>query len=192
MSASHATPVTLLITRRVAPSRYGDFMAWTRQGESLAATFAGYLGSGVFVPPPGGNEYQIVFRFADETSLTRWADSAERHDWLQLGANLVHESQVRYARGLDNWFGAALAAPPRWKQAVTIWLVFFPVSLGHTLLLGEKLSLLPVFWRVLCSTLMLTPVMVFVFLPLGTRLLQRWLQPRQEPMPWRDRSPTAG
>ncbi|MBI3143724.1 MAG: antibiotic biosynthesis monooxygenase [Pseudogulbenkiania sp.] len=192
MPSSDTTPVTLLITRRVTPSRYHDFMAWTHRGERLAATFAGYLGSGVFVPPPDCDDYQIVFRFTDETSLARWADSSERHDWLQQGADLVHKSQLRYVRGLDNWFGAALAAPPRWKQAVTIWLVFFPVSLAHTLLLGERLSALPVFWRVLCSTLMLTPVMVFVFIPLGTRLLQRWLQPRQDPAPWRNRSPNAG
>jgi antibiotic biosynthesis monooxygenase (ABM) superfamily enzyme len=94
---------------------------------------------------------------------------------LAEGTALVRHSRVHCARGLDPWFG--VTPPPRWKQAVTICLVFFPVSLCFSLLLGEKLASLPVFWRVLLSTLMMTPVMVFVFIPLSSRLLHRWLQP---------------
>lgn len=175
MPLSPAAPVTLLVTRRVSPARYQDFMAWIHQGEQLAAAFAGYLGAGVFAPPPGRDDYQIVFRFADEASLAQWAGSQERQTWLQQGAPLVQESEMRGARGLDNWFGQT--APPRWKQAVTIWLVFFPVSLVFSLLMGKYLNALPTFWRVLCSTLMLTPIMVFIFIPLCNRLLRRWLQP---------------
>jgi antibiotic biosynthesis monooxygenase (ABM) superfamily enzyme len=81
---------------------------------------------------------------------------------------------VHCAEGLDNWFG--LKPPPRWKQAVMIWLVFFPVSLCFSLLLGDTLASLPVVLRVLCSTLLLTPVMVFLFIPLSSRLLHNWLQ----------------
>ncbi|WP_220271971.1 hypothetical protein [Crenobacter cavernae] len=129
----------------------------TRRGERLAAGFAGFLGAGMFLPPEGGDEYQVVFRFADEACLACWADSAERRDWLREGAELVHDSRVRCASGLDAWFGPAPSAPPRWKQAVAIWLAFFPVSLAFTLLLGERLAALPVFWRVLSSTAILTP-----------------------------------
>ncbi|KZE25979.1 antibiotic biosynthesis monooxygenase [Crenobacter luteus] len=172
------SPVTLLVSRRVAPARYRDFLAWTRRGTRLAARFDGFLGAGVLAPPSGGDEYQVVFRFADETSLARWTESAERRDWLREGTSLVHDSRVRCASGLDAWFGAA---PPRWKQAVAIWLAFFPVSLAFTLLLGERLAALPVVWRVFVSTAILTPVMVFVFIPFATRLLRRWLQPAALP-----------
>jgi antibiotic biosynthesis monooxygenase (ABM) superfamily enzyme len=87
---------------------------------------------------------------------------------------LIQHSSVHCAEGLEQWFG--LKTPPRWKQAVMIWLVFFPVSLCFTLLLGDKLASLPVVLRVLCSTLMLTPIMVFLFIPLSSRLLHKWLQ----------------
>ena len=34
-----SAPVTLLVTRHIQPERYGDFLAWMRQGEILAAGF---------------------------------------------------------------------------------------------------------------------------------------------------------
>lgn len=170
-------PVTLLVTRRIAPGRYADFLLWIRRGEQLAGTFPGYLGSGVLSPPPGSPDYQIVFRFDSEASLARWADSNERLRWLDDGAGLVFESRASQVSGLEGWFGNA--APPRWKQAVLTWLVFFPVSLLFTGTLGDQLNTLPLFWRVFTTTILLTPIMVCVFIPLASRLLRGWLQPRR-------------
>ncbi|MCY1408789.1 hypothetical protein D9M71_241190 [compost metagenome] len=65
--------------------------------------------------------------------------------------------------------------PPRWKQAVAIWLAFFPVSLLFNLLFGHWLAALDLVPRVLLSTAALTPVMVYLFIPLSTRLLAGWL-----------------
>ncbi|GAA5236789.1 antibiotic biosynthesis monooxygenase [Verticiella sediminum] len=169
-------PVTLLITRRVAAARYNDFLAWLHEGEDMASAFPGYLGSGTLEPPPGGTDYQMVFRFANEAQLAAWARSPQRQAWLDRGRDLVHEARAVRAQGLEGWFGTS--APPRWKQAVTIWLVFFPVSLAFTAMLGHYLEALPLFWRVLFSTTMLTPIMVFVFIPLATRVLRRWLVPQ--------------
>lgn len=179
----HAAPVTLLITRRIAAGRYADFLAWIRRGETLAQAYPGHLGSGVLAPPPGGDDYQIVFRFTDDASLTAWACSAERQQWLAEGADLVQQAHVAQATGIEGWFGPS--APPRWKQAVTIWLVFFPVSLLFTTFVGTHLESLPAFWRVLASTAILTPIMVFFFIPLATRALRRWLMPSAGAMPRR-------
>lgn len=170
-------PVTLLVTRRIAPGRYADFLQWIRHGEQLAGTFPGYLGSGVLSPPPGSPDYQIVFRFDSEASLARWAESDERLRWLDDGAGLVFESRATQVSGLEGWFGNS--APPRWKQAVLTWLVFFPVSLLFTGILGDHLNALPVFWRVFATTILLTPVMVLGLIPLASRLLRGWLQPRR-------------
>lgn len=41
-----------------------DFRTWLHEGQQLAADFPGYLGSGVLAPPPGDDEFQIIFRFA--------------------------------------------------------------------------------------------------------------------------------
>ncbi len=176
-TSTGTAPVTLLITRRIAPGRYADFLDWIQRGEKLAREFAGHLGSGVLAPPPGGADYQIVFRFDSDATLARWAGSPERQSWLREGVELVHDSRATQVSGLEGWFGNTPA--PRWKQAVMIWMVFFPVSLLFTGLLGEQLNSLPLFWRVLFSTMMMTPVMVFVFIPLASRVLRNWLQPRR-------------
>lgn len=104
-----SAPVTLLVTRHIQPERYGDFLAWMRQGEILAAGFPGFLGSGVLQPPAGGDQYQIVLRFDDEASLDRWERSLPRRMWLERGAALVRGSEVRRARGMDGWFGQGQA-----------------------------------------------------------------------------------
>lgn len=69
------------------------------------------------------------------------------------------------------------AAPPRWKQAVTIWLGFFPTNLLATWLLGfvPGFGEWPLIARVLLATLLLTPVMTYAVLPWVTRALRPWL-----------------
>jgi len=60
---------------------------------------------------------------------------------------------------------------------VAIWLAFFPVSLLFNFGLGPLLGGLDLFSRVLVSTLALTPLMVYLFIPLSTHLLANWLHP---------------
>ncbi|WP_218938353.1 hypothetical protein [Modestobacter altitudinis] len=67
------------------------------------------------------------------------------------------------------------ARPCRWKQAVTIWLVFFPLNLLATVTLGRLLVGVPVVLRVAVTTLALTPIMTYLLLPWVTRRLHRWL-----------------
>lgn len=176
-----AQPVTLMVARRVASGRYHDLIAWLHEGEHLATDFPGYLGSGVLAPPPSGDEFQIIFRFADEQTLASWEHSASRTAWLARGAGLFAQPQEQRAVGIDSWFGAAHRQPPRWKQSVAIWLAFFPVSLGFNLLFGGWLNDFSLLSRVLLSTLALTPLMTYLFIPLSTRLLAPWLHNRRSP-----------
>jgi antibiotic biosynthesis monooxygenase (ABM) superfamily enzyme len=175
-------PVTLMVARRVAHGRYQELIAWLHEGEHLATDFPGYLGSGVLAPPPGDDEFQIIFRFADETTLHAWEHSASRQAWLSRGAGLFAQPSEQRVKGIDNWFGGnGLQRPPRWKQAVAIWLAFFPVSLLFNFLFGTWLGDLSLPVRVLVSTLALTPLMVFLFIPLSTHLLANWLHPAPTP-----------
>ncbi|CAM3049417.1 hypothetical protein GCM10011247_23320 [Pseudomonas plecoglossicida] len=64
---------------------------------------------------------------------------------------------------------------------MAIWLAFFPVSLLFNLLFGHLLAGLELVPRVLLSTLALTPVMVYLFIPLSTRLLASWLHAAPAP-----------
>jgi len=50
-------------------------------------------------------------------------------------------------------------------------------------LFNEQLGALPVFWRVLVTTLCMTPVLSFVCIPNITRMLGGWLLPaRRKPL----------
>ena len=62
---------------------------------------------------------------------------------------------------------------------MAIWLAFFPVSLAFNLLFGGFMSEWPLVLRVLLSTLVLTPLMSYWFIPLSTHLLDPWLQGRR-------------
>ncbi len=121
-----ASPVTLMVARRVANSRYQDFNRWLNEGRELAADFPGYLGSGVLAPPKEDDEYQIIFRFDSQETLSAWEHSASRHAWLERGKGLYDAPHEHRATGLDAWFKVSPGAtPPRWKQAVAVWLAFF-------------------------------------------------------------------
>lgn len=176
---SASLPVTLLVTRRIAPDCYGAFLSWMRQGVLLAAGYPGFWGSGVLQPPEGGEQYEIVLRFSDEASLLRWENSLPRRMWLERGKDLVKTSQTHRVSGMDTWFGPQKSAPPRWKQAISIWIAYFPMLLLFSVTFSEPLRGLPVFWRVLITTLVMTPVLSFICIPVITRVLHRWLQPAQ-------------
>jgi antibiotic biosynthesis monooxygenase (ABM) superfamily enzyme len=166
-----------MVARRVADGRYQDFHTWLGEGRELASDFPGYLGSGVLAPPPGRDEYQIIFRFSDTKTLVAWEQSASRRTWLIRGEGLFEAPYEHRAVGLDGWFQSATGqTPPRWKQAIAIWFAFFPVSLLFNWLFGSLLADVALVPRILISTLALTPMMVFVFIPLSMRLLRRWLR----------------
>ena len=69
-----------------------------------------------------------------------------------VGAGLAEVTRTERRTGIEGWFDAPVtteisappapraAAPPRWKQAVTIWLVFFPLNLLATVTLGALLA----------------------------------------------------
>lgn len=169
-------PVTLMVSRRAAHGRYQALLAWLHEGEQLATDFPGYLGSGILAPPSDGDEFQIIFRFSDEPTLNAWEHSASRRAWLQRGNGLFERPRETRVSGLDDWFGTSLVRkPPRWKQAVAIWLAFFPVSLAFNLVFGHWLASLGIVPRIFLSTLALTPLMVYLFIPLSTHLLGGWL-----------------
>lgn len=186
-------PVTVSITRHVAPEHVDQMTAWVRAGSALAERFPGFLGTGWVRPREGSDEWHMLYRFDSERSLARWEASEQRAWWLGSAQGIVGESRRELRTGIEGWFDQpqerdvaylpARPAPPRWKQAIMIWFAFFPLSLGVTLLLGEVVPDLATPLRVLLSTVLMTPVMTYLVLPWLTRSLSWWLEGR--PAPWR-------
>ena len=195
----NSEPITVSIRREVDPERISEATAWVQTGVNLAAKYPGFLGSGWVRAGEGSQVWHMLYRFENEATLEAWEGSAERTWWLSMGEGFVRSERSKRRTGIEGWFddpatgsvpvpdAAASAsldelppAPPRWKQAVTIWLGFFPVNLVFTLLVTAYLpgwNELAVVWKVLVTTLLLTPVMTFWALPFVTRMLRRWLAP---------------
>jgi antibiotic biosynthesis monooxygenase (ABM) superfamily enzyme len=191
-------PVTVSIRREVDPDRVPEVTDWVQAGINRANRFPGFLGSGWVRQAEDSDVWHVLYRFSSEATLDAWEHSDERATWLATGEGLVRSERSRRRTGIEGWFDepptgsipaidpAAASgdedlppAPPRWKQAVTIWLGFFPVNLAFTYLVspvpgwGE----LPIWLRVLATTLVLTPIMTYWVLPFVTRSLRGWLAP---------------
>jgi antibiotic biosynthesis monooxygenase (ABM) superfamily enzyme len=57
----------------------------------------------------------------------------------------------------------------------SIFLVFYPLSVGANYALNPVASALPIWLRALISVVALSPIMTYVALPLVTRALRPWL-----------------
>ncbi|WP_413317033.1 antibiotic biosynthesis monooxygenase [Agrococcus sp. 1P02AA] len=191
-------PITVAIERVVDPSMDRYAQAWSQHGVDLASRFEGFLGAGWVRESLRTPRWHMIYRFEDRGSLDAWEQSPERQQWLAGGASFAKESRIERRSGIEGWFDApagvvmeddvrveirqVTAAPPVWKQMIVVWLAFFPMNVLVTWLLG----LIPGFGelvlplRLLISTVILTPIMVGLILPLITRLASPWLHPRRD------------
>jgi hypothetical protein len=64
---------------------------------------------------------------------------------------------------------------PKYKMAIIIWLAIYPSINVLFLLIGDKLNALPLLLRTLIITGILIPLMVFILLPLLTKIFAKWL-----------------
>lgn len=177
-------PVTVSFTRRADPAHAREMTAWISSGLTMAEDFPGFLGGGWVRPRDGADEWHMLCRFSSPATLAAWEASSERRWWLGSAQGLAEMTRTERRTGIEGWFDAPVdaatevtpaAAPPRWKQAVTIWIVFFPLNLLATVTLGALLADANVVLRVAVTTLTLTPIMTYLLLPWVTRRLQRWL-----------------
>ena len=181
-------PVTVSIVRHVAPEHTAQMVAWLRSGSSLAERFPGFLGVGWVRPSADSDEWHMLYRFANPASLETWESSPQRAWWLGSAQGLVGESRLERRTGIEGWFDEPTsadvqdlrpppAAPPRWKQAIVIWLTFFPLSLVLGLLLLATGLELNIVLRTLITTLVATPIMTYGLLPWMTRRFAWFLKP---------------
>lgn len=190
MGMPQATPITVSITRTVLPEHHRRFNAWVQAGQVLAREWDGYLGSGWIRTAPDSNEWHVLYRFSSAKALAAWDESEERSWWIDSAAELVEITKVEHRTGIEGWFEqpgdmnltiAETVVPPRWKQAVSIFLPFFPLSLLSNFLLMPLLGSWPMVLAVLLNICILTPLMTYIFLPVTTQLLRPWLQkPRRD------------
>jgi uncharacterized protein len=185
-----STPVTVSVTRHVDPAHATEMLAWCEAGASLAQRFDGFLGSGWVKPQTDSPVWHMLYRFASAEHLAVWEESSQRAWWLAAGQGRIEETRVERRTGIEGWFDEPVhsetldpaaasvpTAPPRWKQMIVIFLVFFPLSVCTNWTAGHLIADWPLVPRVLLIIAVMTPLMTYVFLPFATRRMQWFLQP---------------
>ncbi|GGG18351.1 antibiotic biosynthesis monooxygenase [Rhodococcoides trifolii] len=177
------TSVTTSVVRRISDGREQEFVAWTDAGISIVRTFPGFLGGGWLRSSSDPSEYYVLYRFASDDTLDDWLASPLRKAWVARGEGVADDAATHRLTGIEGWFEPQSnltnavrvvgAPPPRWKQGITIWIAFFPLSLVLNFLVAPHIP--NVVLRTLVLTLINTPLMVYVLLPFITARLAPWL-----------------
>jgi uncharacterized protein len=141
--------------------------------------FPGYLGTTVIAP--GGNVSSmryIINRFANQESLDAWENSEES---LKLLEEVSKYSTKQRVTGMETWFSLpnlkTIGPPPRWKMAIVSFIGAYSISLLAQYILGLYLAQSPLLTNTL-MTIILVLGLTYFAMPLLSRLLRRWLYPR--------------
>jgi antibiotic biosynthesis monooxygenase (ABM) superfamily enzyme len=116
--------VTVLITRRVAPSHEAAFEHASEQMIAAARSFPGYLGGQLVNPEVEGGAdatlYNLVLAFDAATHLQAWQESPVHSLALAAIAPHIEGQSVRHVSGLGHWF-AAPAGPSKTRPRAGRW-----------------------------------------------------------------------
>ena len=170
-------PVTVTAARTVRPERRAAFEDWAREVQALAATYPGHLGSSTLRPGAGGDEYHLVYRFADADSLAGWERSAERADLMARLGDLVEDERFARVEGLEGFFGRTASPAPVWRLVVLTVLGVFLLTSSFHLVVDPFVAGWPWPLRLLLSAVVVVSGLRFVVMPALTRLAGRWVRP---------------
>ena len=179
---SEGGPVTVTVARRVTPGREREFEDWYDGIIGAAARHPGFLGAGFLRPHRMGEDWHVVYRFADAAALRGWEASGERARWLREVDDLIEEETgVQRVSGLETWFampGRTAPAPARWKMFLVTLAAIVPLVLLMNVAVLPAITDWPLVVRTLVFAGTLTALMTWVVMPRMTRLFRRFLYAR--------------
>ncbi|MBV7498056.1 MULTISPECIES: antibiotic biosynthesis monooxygenase [Pseudomonas] len=180
--------VTLIVKHRVKAGFEAAYEAWLRNIVSVAGQREGHLGVDVIRGKSGGLDlFTCVLRFCSTDAMQRWLDSPQRQALVDEAAPMLADGDQTEVNPVNEfWFSPLAEAgspPPRWKQAVVTLLVILPHTLLVPLIWGPLLQLNAFLSNYVVATFLITLTIVlsvvYVFMPLATRLFAPWLEAGQ-------------
>ena len=178
--------VTLIVKHRVKAGFEVPYEAWLRNIVKVAAQNVGHLGVDVVRGKNAGlDSYTCVLRFCSTEAMQNWLDSPQRQALVNEAAPMLADGDQTEVNPLNEfWFSPQAEAgtpPPRWKQAVVTLLVILPHTLLVPLLWGPLLQLNAFLSNYVVATFLITLTIVlsvvYLFMPMATRLFAPWLSP---------------
>ncbi|WP_426206298.1 antibiotic biosynthesis monooxygenase [Pseudomonas sp. TWP3-1] len=181
--------VTLIVKHRVKAGFEAPYEAWLRNIVSVAGREEGHLGVDVMRSQQGGLAlFTCVLRYCSTDAMQRWLDSPQRQALVDEAAPMLADGDVTEVNAANEfWFtpqtDAAAPPPPRWKQAVVTLFVILPHTLLVPLIWGPLLRLNAFLSNYVIATFLITVTIVvsvvYVCMPLATRLFAPWLQAKK-------------
>ena len=178
--------VTLIVKHRVKAGFAVPYEAWLRNIVKVAAQNVGHLGVDVVRGKNAGlDTYTCVLRFCSTEAMQNWLDSPQRQALVAEAAPMLADGDQTEVNPVNEfWFSPQAEAgtpPPRWKQAVVTLLVILPHTLLVPLLWGPLLRLNALLSNYVVATFLITLTIVlsvvYIFMPMATRLFAPWLSP---------------
>jgi uncharacterized protein len=171
--------VTEVISRNIAAGHEKDYDDWLQRFMISERQFPGYLGTTIIAPTGNISPVRYVInRFADQAALDAWENSEVA---LSLIAEVSRYSTLYRVTGLETWFNLpdlkTIAAPPKWKMAIVSFIAAYSISSIAQYILGLYTGQSPLLTNVL-MTIILVVGLTYFAMPLLSRLLRRWLYPR--------------
>lgn len=183
--------VTLVIKHRVKAGFEVPYEAWLRNIVSIAGQQEGHLGVDVMRGKSAGLDmYTCVLRFCTTEAMQHWLDSPQRLELVREATPMLADGdQTEVNPVKEFWFApqsdTASPPPPRWKQAVVTLLVILPHTLLVPLIWGPLLQLNAFLSSYVVATFLITLTIVvsvvYLFMPMATRLFAPWLSPSTQP-----------
>ncbi|MGE7960250.1 antibiotic biosynthesis monooxygenase [Pseudomonas sp. NPDC089530] len=177
--------VTLIVKHRVKAGLEQPYATWLRRIVRVAAEYEGHLGVDVIRGKSAGLDlFTCVLRFCSTAAMQSWLDSPQRQALVDEAAPMLADGDRTEVHPRNEfWFALpadAVAPPPRWKQALLTLLVILPHTLLVPLLWGPVLQLNAWLSHYVVATFLITLTIVlsvvYLFMPLATRLFAPWLQ----------------
>jgi uncharacterized protein len=174
--------IGVVVSCRVQPGKAAAFEEGVRELIRAAARQPGRIAAEVLrgTAGAGGQEYHIVYRFADAATLEAWEASPERRALLARIAPLFQQTGRRALTGLEAWFDLPSGRPPplRWRMALLTWLGIWPLVSLSLWLVVPRLMSVPFLLRTAINSALLVLAMTYVVMPWLARLAAPLLEPR--------------
>jgi len=131
---SSPAPVTYVVVWQVKDGKVKEFENLLHNLMTAAATFPGHQGVHVVKPAEGQPAvYRVVARFDSDAGFQAWRESAVyRHLVTAAHALAMNKPNLEVRSGLEAWFQDPVGpnvTPARYKTAVLMWAVLFPLTL---------------------------------------------------------------
>ena len=175
-------PIHVAVVRTVKPGCEAEFQQALREFFQTSFAHGGVLGATMIVPPPGSDsrDFGILRTFADEKERDAFYKSPMFEAWQARVTPLTEGEPVyRQLHGLEAWFRSPVP-PPRWKMAVATYLGVLPVVTILSLTLGPAISSWHFLFNNMVFNLCVVALLTWIVMPLVTRALNSWLQPKQK------------